>query len=508
MNEQQKKTLNRLAFCTNLPSPPGVAVRILELGQNPDTTLDDVAKNVGLDAAISAKIIRFANSPLYARRRKADNIRQAIALFGLNGTLTMALSFSVLSHLPQQGTQGLDYPFFWRRAFTTAICSQKLAESCGVERHDELFLAGLLQDIGMLALDQVDEALYQQVNSHQYDHRFLQDYEHQKIAMDHATAGAWFLEHWHFPRTLIQAVAGSHDPESESISEDHRQTAAIMACASDMADYLCAEDSPREAIQFALKCRQLLGLEPEHLAPLIDDITGNVREMADLYEIDMGNTAYMEAIAEQAKETLMLRNLQAIQETTELKKTADTLKHRARELEEENRRDGLTGLFNRTHFERTIAEEFKCSESQGWPLTLAFIDIDHFKLVNDNHGHQTGDQVLRHVANQLILHTRGSDIVARYGGEEFVVLMPGTNSEGARIVCQRILISLRKNGYQQDDAAPIVATVSIGIAVHGESSDYHDPEKLIRAADKAVYSAKLAGRDRIEFFHSDPLPDN
>ena len=506
MNKQQK-TLDRLAFCTNLPSPPGVAVRILELGQNPDTTLDDVAKNVSLDAAISAKIIRFANSPLYARRRKADNIRQAIALFGLNGTLTMALSFSILSHLPQQGSQGLDYPFFWRRAFTTAICSQKLAEACAVERHDELFLAGLLQDIGMLALDQVDESLYQQVNAHQYDHRLLQDYERQSIAMDHAATGAWLLEHWHFPSTLIQAVAGSHNPEASDIATEHRQTAAIMACASDMAEHLCYQDCTREAAQFASKCRHLLGLEPEPLAPLVAGIADDVQEMADLYEIDMGNTAYMEAIAERAKETLMLRNLNTIQETMELKKTADTLKHRARELEEENRRDGLTGLFNRSHFKRSITDEFACAESQGWPLTLAFIDIDHFKQVNDNYGHQTGDQVLRHVAGQLILHTRGSDIVARYGGEEFVILMPGTNSEGAWIVCQRILISLRENGYQRNGAAAIMATVSIGIAVHGESSDYQDPEKLIRAADKAVYSAKLAGRDQIEFFHSDPEPE-
>ena len=86
----------RLKRCTNLPSPPPVGMRIVELGQDPETTVHQVAEVVGLDPALTAKILRMANSPLYARQRKTENLRQAITLFGLNGTLTLALSFTII----------------------------------------------------------------------------------------------------------------------------------------------------------------------------------------------------------------------------------------------------------------------------------------------------------------------------------------------------------------------------------------------------------------------------
>ncbi|MFQ5488403.1 MAG: HDOD domain-containing protein, partial [Gammaproteobacteria bacterium] len=115
----------KLQLCTELPSPAGIAIRIIELCQDPDTSLGEVASVIGHDPAISAKLMRMANSPLYARQRKIENIRQAISLFGLNGTLTLALGFSVVDSSRQQGGC-LDHNHFWRRSLACAISSQLL----------------------------------------------------------------------------------------------------------------------------------------------------------------------------------------------------------------------------------------------------------------------------------------------------------------------------------------------------------------------------------------------
>ena len=131
-----------------------------------------------------------------------------------------------------------------------------------------------------------------------------------------------------------------------------------------------------------------------------------------------------------------------------------------------------------------------------WPLALLFVDLDHFKKVNDGYGHAAGDAVLRATAQLLVRQVRGGDTVARYGGEEFVVLLPGTDRAGAKEVGERIVRALRANPHEIGRAR-LTVTGSVGLAMQSADAPYADSDALISAADAALYAAKDAGRDRL-----------
>jgi two-component system cell cycle response regulator len=158
--------------------------------------------------------------------------------------------------------------------------------------------------------------------------------------------------------------------------------------------------------------------------------------------------------------------------------------------------DTLTGLYNRRYATRHLDGLLQQAQASAKSLALLLIDIDHFKSINDAHGHEAGDDVLRAVANRLARNLRSFDTVARWGGEEFVVVMPEASLEVASAVAERLRrkvaggpIALSATG------AEIVATVSIGVSVTGGRSVAMD--QLLREADAAMYAAKRAGRNRI-----------
>lgn len=158
------------------------------------------------------------------------------------------------------------------------------------------------------------------------------------------------------------------------------------------------------------------------------------------------------------------------------------------------RHDALTGLLNRGTMEEALSAEWLRYLRQRTPLSVAFVDVDHFKRINDTGGHETGDQVLRQIGALLGRHARGTDRVARWGGEEFLLLMPSTDASGAQTAMRRLQAELR-------DAQPSLPagcgalTFSIGVATTSASDPSVDV--LVARADAAMYSAKQAGRDRI-----------
>jgi diguanylate cyclase len=154
--------------------------------------------------------------------------------------------------------------------------------------------------------------------------------------------------------------------------------------------------------------------------------------------------------------------------------------------------DGLTRLMNRTHWEQAVATEFQRCRRIGHSSAVMMLDIDHFKAVNDVHGHQAGDSALRAVAAILQDTLRGSDVGGRYGGEEFGVVLPGINIVGAEAIAERIRRRIEQAVVEQRRGLRV--TVSIGFAAL--TPDDHDHGAWIARADRALYAAKAAGRNR------------
>jgi diguanylate cyclase (GGDEF)-like protein len=175
-------------------------------------------------------------------------------------------------------------------------------------------------------------------------------------------------------------------------------------------------------------------------------------------------------------------------------KLGDTLE----ELRRLATHDPLTGLLNRREFDRILAEEEERALRFGHPLSLIMVDVDHFKAINDGHGHPVGDAVLREVARRLLGQVRTVDRVMRVGGEEFALMLMQADWPMALEVARRICEALSSEPMIIRGAQTIAVTVSAGVA----SLPQHAPsgEALIAAADKALYTAKAAGRNRAHVF--------
>jgi diguanylate cyclase (GGDEF)-like protein len=166
-----------------------------------------------------------------------------------------------------------------------------------------------------------------------------------------------------------------------------------------------------------------------------------------------------------------------------------------RELQRVAMRDSLTQLANRGAITQIYNRERVVSARAGRPFAIAIIDLDRFKSVNDAHGHAVGDEVLRRTAASLVGSLRRSDAVGRWGGEEIVVLLPGTDEQGAWRALEHALIDVRKLAFTGKDDQTFHVTFSAGAVIGGASESL---EEVVRRADVLLYRAKQKGRNRVE----------
>ena len=167
--------------------------------------------------------------------------------------------------------------------------------------------------------------------------------------------------------------------------------------------------------------------------------------------------------------------------------------------------DALTAVHNRRYFEQRCLEEVTAAQRNGLPLVCLMLDVDHFKKINDSHGHPVGDAVLRHVAGLIKGQLRGSDVVARYGGEEFAALLPATTLAFGLETAERIRQAIAAQSLPVDEHEPVPVTISIGVALL-ESASKSQPAathmaELIARADHGLYQAKADGRNRVMSAH-------
>jgi diguanylate cyclase (GGDEF)-like protein len=167
---------------------------------------------------------------------------------------------------------------------------------------------------------------------------------------------------------------------------------------------------------------------------------------------------------------------------------------------EKARIDGLTQIANRRRFDEYLLQEWSRHIRMQQPLSLLLCDVDHFKLYNDHHGHQAGDECLKSVAKSLTLCYRAGDLVARYGGEEFAMVLPQTNRAGAVRVAERIRAAVAGAALPHA-ASPVCDRVTVSVGVASMTPQLHGPDAraLVEAADRQLYLAKHLGRNQVSY---------
>lgn len=241
----------------------------------------------------------------------------------------------------------------------------------------------------------------------------------------------------------------------------------------------------------------------------IKHVQQTVRDALHLAGLEGANARLVKELQE--KNELLVRALGRVQDherrlEREVEERTRELRHAMAELEKLALRDGLTGLYNHRYFQEALTHELARAARYNYPVGLVFLDIDHFKAFNDQHGHPRGDELLRGVARILVntgelpevrFRGRTSDIAARYGGEEFVVILPQTPREGTILRAHRLRESVAEFPFVGGETQPLGRiTASVGVASYPE--DAVSKADLIALADAAMFRAKRGGRNRVE----------
>ncbi len=480
--------LDRVLACRSLPTLPAVAVEVLRLTRDPDTSLKQIAKAVRSDQGLAAKALRTVNSPLYGLRQPCKTIDRALAHLGQNTVKSIVLGFSLMDSA-REAPRGFGMDVYWKRVISSAAAARQVAALSGVCDPDEAFTGGLFQDMGMLAIAMALPDEYGALLSEAERHEALPRLERGALQFDHAEAGALLAERWGLPELTIDCVRYHHAPEDAPAG--HRPVVSCVAFGRLLARELLAPAPERRLSDLAARFVAWFGAAPVDMAQLVSRAAEDGAEMARLFETSAAEVADIEAIMTEAQEQLALHQM--------------SIGRQAEQLLAETMTDGLTGVGSRKGFDRALDTMFERAQAERAALTAIFLDFDHFKAINDTHGHAVGDAVLIELAARMARAVGPRGNVFRYGGEEFAILAPGLAPEEALALAEAVREAARRapvdlrgvEGRAPGEPDEVAVTISLGVATHLPQAPAPGARALVRAADNALYESKRAGRDRV-----------
>jgi diguanylate cyclase (GGDEF)-like protein len=503
--------LQRVLRSSQLPTLPTVAMRLLELARDPESGIKEVVAVVRTDPAISAKILKAANSSFFGLRSQVQAVDRAVPLLGTTVATSLALSFSLTDDSMSQGPLAEQYHQFWMQSVVQAAAAEQLASYLDTNLAPEFFLSGLIQDIGRLALLKAVPREYLAVlNEARATTRPLSIVEIERLGFDHADIGARLLEQWKLPANLVDSVRHHHETHHTPppvIDTPEKQRSLLAArLAGCVGDYFCTS-----AKGYALgQLRGLIDEEQPFSIDQLDEFLANcdakAESAAELFHVDVTSLGDPADLMVQANEQLVqlalkehVASTQATQRQQQVEREKEELVSQNQQLQKQAIHDPLTGLYNRLFFDEALHKEVLRCQRMAAPLGLLFADVDRFKSLNDTYGHPFGDLVLKKIAELFQSSIRSTDVLARYGGEEFVVLVSQPTEKGLEKLAERVRANCEAHTFRFGDQE-VVVTCSIGAALTVPSRKDRDvAARLVSTADECLYAAKNSGRNQVQF---------
>lgn len=468
-----------------------IALRVVQEAMKTETTVGDLARLASSDPAFAIRVLTAVNSPAFGVARQITDVHQGSALLGVRGLRNVALSLTLSDMVPPiEGAETL-LANGLRRAVTMKLIGQALE----ARQVDDYFTIGLFLEVGLLALARTDVGTAIELARMPAGHRVIA--ERADGAGGHPSTGAEIARQYSLGVDVVESVLHHHDatPPEGSIP---RAAWAAERCAAiwEGGDLLRLREDARQACG-------AIGLRDATFERIISAVPGLVMDAATIIDRTVSEQLAVDELLIDANRSLVELNSSyagLVRRLEDLVREKDNLAEQLREanarLEHLAATDSLTGLPNKRVFMDALTRDIAAADRAETDVSLVFLDADHFKKVNDTYGHQTGDEVLRTIAEILRRGLRASDLAARYGGEEFVLLLPGTPPPGARVVAERMRAALAATSIQ-GPAGTFRVTASFGVAgVKGPGCKALG-EFLVERADQALYQAKHAGRNRV-----------
>jgi two-component system, cell cycle response regulator len=354
MNDQ---LVERIRQCPNLPSLPSIAMQVLELAQKPEVDIAEIARIICKDPALSSKILRTVNSSFYGRSQHVSTISHALVILGLQSVKTLVLGFSLVTNLAKTKSKGFKHITYWKRSIFAATAARTIAAKIGVVQQEEAFLTALLMDIGMLVLDLVLGEQYGEIHGKTASHEELPAVEQQVLGMTHADVAGVLAAQWKLPPLLSVPMSCHH--KADTVEDPAlRKLTELVSMSGRCADVFVDESAAAAIATVRQMGQQLHGMAEADVDALLDDIGKRTKEVASLFEINIGSAANYEAILKKANEALVEITLQSQQQATQLQEHTQTLEQQNQALKKQATEDGLTGLANRAGFDTFMAEQF------------------------------------------------------------------------------------------------------------------------------------------------------
>lgn len=478
-----------IAAFGDLPTLAPVAVEVLRLADDDRATLEGIAQVISQDPGLSAQMLRVANSPMYGMGGQISSLSRAATVLGLRTVKLLSLSFSLVTRPDEADAAGHRV---WRHTLIKAALARSLSATYEPRLGDECFIGGLLSDMGRLIL--AKDPRYLAARS---DAGWLTgEEERSRLGVTSDEVCAQVLVGWGLPALLAEAIRHTEQPAAANGPTE--AIARILRVAGAAARFLTADsgEAPEALEALHLVARSELHLNDDQVEEFLAAAAEPVAEVAAMFQTDALTAMPVGELLMQAKGELARMSLDMVAALSAQENRSEQLESENERLATEALTDPLTQLPNRRSFEQTLDREIAARVRRPEPTSLGLLmmDLDKFKAVNDTHGHQAGDDVLRGFAARLSLQTRRDEFAARVGGEEFVVVIPVTDPEEIQLAAERFRKAVADEPFETC-VGPLDVTVSIGVATTVDV-DQSTATTLYEAADHALYQAKEGGRNR------------
>ncbi len=488
----------------NLPVLSGSIAKLVSLTQNDESSISQVADVIKRDVGLSAAIMRITNSSAFGLLRKITSIDQAVVLLGFTAVRNIALAVGVVDLFSPSESFFLSK--IWQRSILSGIAARELCSLIGNKNHEDAFTNGLLHDIGLIAFYSFNKDMaYRLIEKMEHEGRLSLAEEREFLGADHVEVGSLLADKWCLPEKIKLSILSHHsEPSNDPLNSKDTAVSPVYYLASLVGDIFYLGKKSDNIKEFTTRAQTLLGLEADKTEELLHNIHPQLVEIASYFEIDVGAEKKYEQIMLEANEEILNMAISNEAAKYHLNKAIEREKKLAEKLEKKNQdlkllasKDPLTGLYNRQFMDELLEKEWYRSKRSNAPVSMAMVDIDDFKKINDTYGHKAGDHVLMRIADAFKTNLRRNDYVARYGGEEFAFIFPGTGIENACKITKIINRLIQNLDTSFNGNEKIALSISCGVSTAYPAKEGDSVDSLMKRADDALYGAKRTGKNKV-----------